>query len=179
MKDAEKLPSLAAGASDCHSTCDACWGEQGERWPCAKKRAAGASEGQAERLQRAVWEVERPEHDGFYWLWRISYKGERMPAEIVQRHQGDFLFPGDSKAFKANSTVFVGAYWLPAYIAPQPEPSAEIAALRERIAGMEKDARDIERHALERAAERCMSILGYPPREYYAKAIRDLAEQNP
>lgn len=102
--------------------------------------AAGASEGQADWLQRAVWEVERPEHDGFYWLWRISYKGERMPAEIVQLHQGSFLFPGDSKAFKPNSTVFVGAYWLPAYIAPQPDVSAEIAALRERIAGMEKDA---------------------------------------
>lgn len=35
-----------------------------------------------------------------------------------------------------------------------------------------------ERQALERAAERCMSILGYPPREYYAKAIRELIEQS-
>jgi hypothetical protein len=38
-------------------------------------------------------------------------------------------------------------------------------------------AREIERQALERAAERCMSILGYPPREYYAKAIRELETQ--
>lgn len=33
-----------------------------------------------------------------------------------------------------------------------------------------------ERQAFERAAERCMSILGYPPSEYYAKAIRALIE---
>jgi hypothetical protein len=26
--------------ADCHQTCSACWGEQGERWPCAKKAAA-------------------------------------------------------------------------------------------------------------------------------------------
>lgn len=35
---------------------------------------------------------------------------------------------------------------------------------------------EAERQALERAAERCMSILGYPPREYYADAIRALIE---
>ncbi|WP_250518635.1 hypothetical protein [Caballeronia sp. ATUFL_M1_KS5A] len=33
-----------------------------------------------------------------------------------------------------------------------------------------------DRQALERAAERCMSVLGYPPSEYYAKAIRELME---
>lgn len=36
---------------------------------------------------------------------------------------------------------------------------------------------EAQRQALERAEERCMSILGYPPREYYAKAIRALTEQ--
>lgn len=35
---------------------------------------------------------------------------------------------------------------------------------------------EIERRTLERAAERCMTILGYPPREYYAQAIRALME---
>lgn len=35
---------------------------------------------------------------------------------------------------------------------------------------------EAERQALERAAERCISVLGYPPSEYYAKAIRELME---
>lgn len=43
--------------------------------------------------------------------------------------------------------------------------------------GILEMAREIERRTLERAAERCMTILGYPPREYYAQAIRALMEQ--
>lgn len=42
---------------------------------------------------------------------------------------------------------------------------------------LEHFAREIERRTLERAVERCMTILGYPPREYYAQAIRALMEQ--
>ncbi|MBC8642097.1 hypothetical protein IAG25_35410 [Caballeronia sp. EK] len=37
---------------------------------------------------------------------------------------------------------------------------------------------EAERMALERAAERCMSILGYPSREYYADAIRAMIKQD-
>lgn len=64
----------------------------------------------------------------------------------------------DLHLFIANDTAHSGA------------PSAMVEGHREF-------AREIERRTLERSAERCMTILGYPPREYYAQAIRALMEQ--
>jgi hypothetical protein len=42
--------------ADCHQTCSACWGEQGERWPCAKKAAAPlAQSAEQDRIDAERW----------------------------------------------------------------------------------------------------------------------------
>ncbi|BAO88964.1 hypothetical protein [Caballeronia cordobensis] len=164
---------LAAGASDCHSTCDACWGEQGERWPCAKKRAAGASEGQAQPISDFMMDLvdrlgsEADAVDPRAWKHLLVYapkEGSRQTTVISELKQVtqtpdvsyEHLFAlakmcgliGPYSIKEVNDRIIGYARVVlndnavqEAFVrANEHVLSAEIAALRERIAGMEKEA---------------------------------------
>ncbi|WP_250477361.1 hypothetical protein [Caballeronia sp. INML1] len=113
--------------------------------------AAGASEGQAEPVAWAVY-------------WGI---GNMRPHSVHFEKE---------TAVKVASEIKSHTELRPLYT----HPSAEIAALRERIAGMEKDARQIERQAMERAAAIADACVVYDTTTArgIAKGIRDLIESD-
>jgi hypothetical protein len=98
-------------------------------------RAAGASEGQA-------WQpIATAPRDGSNILIRFGRDGISQAKYVAGTpHPWKFIDTNDGITWLINHAVdteYGPTHWMPL---PPPDTSAEIAALRERIAGMEKDA---------------------------------------
>jgi hypothetical protein len=117
---------LAAGASDRYME------GRNDGWNTAMKFAAGASEGQADLWARADYPVLWTRHGSGEnaWYSRDGYEARKNAAgRWVLSRAGLPIFEHEYLQ-EVTARAFVLTH----------DPSAEIAALRERIAGMEKDA---------------------------------------